>query len=213
MLLAIGLWLVVLPAGAQTTPDEVPLEDVLEVLVIDGELLAFDARNGGQRALPLRLAERVLWTGSRGQIGVALTDQRILAVSTGSAAWQIESRQRGEALPDRALLGDRVGLILTSVRAIGFNGGSGNLVESRLGLREQVLDARSGANVAVVVTDRRALGLSPLVGGFFETPILLEERIESLKAGANLASITTNRRVLIFRATTGSWEERVRPLD
>jgi hypothetical protein len=193
-------------------PDEVPLADLLEVLVLDRQLVAIDARGGGEKAAPLRLAERVSWTGARGKVGVALTDQRILAVAAGSAAWQEADRRREETLPSEALLGDRVALVVTSHRAIGFDGGSGNLVESRLGVRERVLAVRTGENVAVVVTDRRALGLSPSVGGFFEAKIRLEERLESVDAGANLATVTTDRRVLIFRAPSGSWEERRRTL-
>lgn len=193
-------------------PGELPLADVLEVLVLDRQLVAVDARGGGQRELPLRLEERVLWTGARGRVGVALTDQRVLAVSAGSAAWQQANRQREEQLPSDALLGDRVALIVTSQRVLGFDGESGNLVESRLGVRERVLALRAGENVAVAVTDRRALGLSPMVGGFFEAKLRLAERFESLTAAANLATVTTDRRVLIFRAPSGSWEERLRTL-
>jgi hypothetical protein len=211
IVLAASILLVTALASAQQ-PDEVPLGDVLEVLVLDRQLLAVDARGGGQRELPLRLEERVLWTGARGRVGVALTDQRVLAVAVGSGAWQQADRQRDEELPGDALLGDRVALVVTSRRVLGFEAGSGNLVESRLGVRERVLARRSGENVAVVVTDRRALGLSPMVGGFFEAKLSLVERFESLTAAANLATVTTDRRVLIFRAPSGSWEQRLRTL-
>lgn len=208
---AVSILLAAALAWAQR-PDEVPLADVLQVLVLDRQLVAIDARGGGQKEAPLRLEERVSWTGARGKVGVALTDQRILAVAAGSAAWQQADRRRAERLPSQAQLGDRVALVVTSHRAIGFDGGSGNLVESSLGVRERVRAARAGENVAVVVTDRRALGLSASVGGFFEAKLGVEERFESLEAGANLATLTTDRRVLIFRAPSGSWEERLRTL-
>ncbi len=212
--LAASILLILLTAAlaAAQRPDEVPLADVLEVLVLDRQLVAVDARGGGQRELALRLDERVLWTGARGRVGVALTDQRVLAVAVGSAAWQETDRQLGEELPADALLGDRVALVVTSRRILGFDGGSGNLVESRLGIRERVLALRAGENVAIAVTDRRALGLSPMVGGFFEAKLSLVERLESLTAAANLATVTTDRRVLIFRAPSGSWEQRLRTL-
>jgi hypothetical protein len=200
-----------LPAAAQS-PDETPLLDVLEVMVLDRNLVAIDAETGGQRTLPLRLDERVLWKGARGRVGVVFTDQRLAAVAVESAAWQQSGWHRGETLPERAVLGDRVALVITSDRAVGFNGATGNLLESRLGLNERVLSAHAGANVAVVVTDRRALGLSPLVGGFFSTKVFLEERLESVEAGGNLATVTTDRRVLVFRTPTGTWEERRRTL-
>jgi hypothetical protein len=212
-LVAVGCWLVSAQSAFGQLLDEIPLADTLEVLVLDRKLVAIDARHGGQREESLRLHEAVVWTGSRGDVGVVLTDERVLAVAGRSAAWQFEDFGREESAPERAVLGDRVALIVTSHRALGFNGGSGNLVESRLGIRENVIAQRAGENVAVVVTDRRALGLSPLVGGFFEAKILAAEKIESVTANANLATVTTNRRVLIFRATTGTWEERRRSLN
>ena len=47
-------------AGAQPR-DEVPLADVLEILELDRELLAVDARGGGETSIRLRLGERVRW--------------------------------------------------------------------------------------------------------------------------------------------------------
>jgi hypothetical protein len=207
----IAVWLLAGAASAQFR-DEIPLGDLLQVLVVDRQVLAVDARGGGQLALPLRLDEEVLWTGSRGKVGVALTDQRLLAAAVDSAAWQEEDLHRGEVWPAGVLLGDRVALLGTSRRLIGFDGGSGNLVETSLGLREQVWALRTGDNVAVAVTDRRALGLSPSAGGFFPISIQNEEQLESVEAGANLATVTTNRRLLIFRSPTGTWEERSRTL-
>jgi hypothetical protein len=193
-------------------PDEVPLADLLEILLLDRELIAIDARGGGQLVERLQLDETVLWLGSHGQVGVAVTTRRVLAAATGSAAWQEASYQQNERPPHAPLLGDRVALAVTNRRALGFDGGSGNLVEYRLGPNERALTSRAGENVGVIVTDRSALGLSPLAGGFFRAKLGVAERIESLSTGANVATLTTDRRVLIFRATTGTWEERARNL-
>jgi len=205
--------LVLLGSAAAAQPrDEVPLADVLQILELDRQLLAVDARGGGETVLRLRLAEQVLWKQAQGRVGFALTDQRILAVATGSAAWQELDLQNGEEVYGHAVLGDRVGLLVTSRRAIGFDAGSGNLLESPLGLRERVIDSAVGRNVAVLVTDRRALGMSPQVGGFFDVPIQLGESIERVEAESNVATITTDRRLLIFRTPTRTWEERRREL-
>jgi len=212
LLLAAVLCLTAAGAAAQVRLDDVPLADILDVVLVDRELLAFDARSGGQRSVRLRLDESVVWKGVRGQVGVVITNERVLAIAAGSAAWQTEDKHLEEVLPTYALLGDRVALIITSRRAIGFDGATGNLIETSLGIREKVLGIRTGENVAVVATDRRALGLSPQVGGFFPTKLQLAERVESLDTSANLATLTTNRRVLIFRAPFGSWEERRRRL-
>lgn len=198
-------------AAAQTlvpAPDQVPLEDLLEILLLERQVVAIDAEGGGQTTAELRLKERVTWSGTRGKVGVVLTDQRVLAVSTLSAAWQEADYQRRERPPQTATLGDRVALMVTSQRAIGYDGGSGNLVEYRFGPNEALHSYRVGSNVAVVVTDRKVLGLSPRAGGFFEAQLQLHEGVEKVEARANLATVTTGRRVLIFRAPTGSWSER-----
>ncbi len=210
LLLAIAA--VAAPARAQGVAGEVPLADLLEILVVDRELLAIDAAGGGQTATRLRLGETVLWKGARGKVGVIITDQRILAVATQSGFWQEIDYGRTEQRPESALLGERVALAITSERVLGFNGGSGNLAEYRLGPREQVIVARVGENVGVVVTDRKALGLSPFRGGFFAISLDLGDQIEAVTAESNLATLTAGRRVLIFRATTGTWEERSRDL-
>lgn len=199
-------------AGAQPTRGDVPLADVLEVMLIDRDLVAVDAEGGGQVSLRLELGENVLWREARGRVGVVLTDRRVLAVAAGSAAWQETRYRRSESPPKHALLGQRVALVATGDRAIGFNGETGNLLETDLGPRERLLRQRVGENVAVVVTDRRALGLSPFVGGFFPAKLDLGEVVESLEARSNVATLTTQRRVLVFRAPTGSWESRRREL-
>jgi hypothetical protein len=207
------VWLLSLGSLARAQiADEVPLVDVLEILELDRKLLAVDARTGGQLEISLRLSERVLWKTTRGRVGMVLTDQRVLATAVASGTWQQIELQIGEQVSGHARLGDRVGLLLTSRRAIGFDGESRNLLEASLGLRERVLAAAVGRNVAVVVTDRRALGLSPTVGGFFDTPVLLGETVERIEAESNLVTVTTARRLLIFRTPTGSWEIRLRDL-
>jgi hypothetical protein len=150
----------------------------------------------------------VLWSDSKGAVGVVMTDQRLLAVSEVSASWQETGWQRSEPPADFALLGGRVALVVTPKRAIGFDGGSGNLVESALGPRERVLAQRIDENVAVIVTDRRALGLSPFVGGFFSVVLDLGDPVREVEADANLVTITTDHRLLTFRAQTGGWSER-----
>jgi len=205
--------LLVLGSGASRPGallDSVPLADLLEILVDGRQVLAIDAETGGQLTKTLDLDETVVWSGSRGAVGLVLTDQRLLAAAVASGTWQEARYRRGEAPTGDPVLGDRVALVVTNRRVLGFDGGSRNLVESGLGLREKLIAIRAGENVGVVVTDRRALGLSPAVGGFFEVGIYAQERIGDVSARANLVTITTNRRILIFRTGTGTWEERLR---
>jgi hypothetical protein len=204
-----------LPASAQVppAPGEVPLADVLEIVQLEHELVALDAASGGQTTLALHLDETVLWLGSKGRVGVVLTDQRVLAVAVGSAAWQETRYRRSELPPASALLGDRVALVATAARAIGFDGGSGKLIEYDLGPNERLVDLRVAENVGLVVTDRVALGLSPNAGGFFESRLQPRERVARVDVRANLCTVTTDRRILIFRGPTASWSERRLDLD
>lgn len=192
---------------------QTPLSDILEIIVLPRSLLAVDATSGGELEAALELGEKVRWHATRGRVGAVVTDRRLLFVATNSAAWQVTRLGQGEDPPESVQLGDRVAALTTRRRALGFNGGSGNLVETSIGPREVVKEIVVGDNVAVILTDRRALGLSPFAGGFFTASILLGERIESVVAKANLATITTRRRLLIFRSGTGTWEERDRDLS
>jgi len=191
---------------------QVPLADLLEIIVLPRSLLAIDATGGGQLEQDLEIGEKVLWQATRGRVGAVITSRRLLLVATNSATWQQARFRQGEQPPASVLLGDRVALVTTAKRAFGFDGGSGNLVESSLGPREAVLESAVGENVGVILTDRRALGVSPFAGGFFPVRMNLGERIESFVAKANLVTLTTARRILIFRAPTGGWEERGRDL-
>jgi hypothetical protein len=186
----------------------VPLEDRLLLMVLPHSVISIDPVTGGERSVSLELGERVLAHRSDGRVGFALSDRRILAIAVGAGSFQVARFGRGESLVREPALGDRVALFVTSQRVIGFDGGSSNLVEVRLGVRERVLDTAIGDSVAIVATSRRALALSPFRGGFFEVPLGLDERRSSLTASGDLATLTTEERILIFRAAFGSWEER-----
>ena len=68
-------------AHSQLRADETPLEDVLELVHLERQILAIDALGGGETSVTLELGEQVLWSRSRGRVGVVLTDRRVLAVA------------------------------------------------------------------------------------------------------------------------------------
>jgi len=197
---------IAVPVRAQ--PGAVQLEDDLQIVVLPQRLLGIGSHGGGQREVALELGEKVLWQGVRGSVGMVLTDRRVLALSTASGSWQSERYRRTETVPDPPLLGGRVGILVLRTRFLGFDGGSGNLIESSIGPAEKVLDWGVSQNVAVAVTNRRVIGLSPFRGGFFERSVTPAERYQGLITVANSATVTTSRRLLIFRAPSGTWEER-----
>lgn len=198
--------------GAAYALEEHPLAPQLDVVVLPREVLAIDAEGGGQLAERLERGEQVLYAKQRGRVGVVVTDRRLLAVAARSGAWQEARYRSGEAPPADVALGDRVALVVTPLRAIGFDGKTGNLVQATIGPQERVLDSAVGQNVAAVVSDRRALGVSAHRGGFFEVRLRVGERAETLRALADTVTLHTGKRLLIFRGPTGSWEERRLPL-
>ena len=207
-LLALGM----VTAAAALAQNQSPLSPLLEVQVLGRELLAIDSEGGGQRSERLERGETVLYTRSQGRVGVVVTDRRLLAIATRSGSWQQARYRHGEPPPADVEIGDRVALALMKTRAVGFDGGSRNIVESSIGPRETVIDSAVGPNVVVVITDRRALGLSSDRGGFFEVPIRLGEQIQSLTAFANHATLQTSQRLLIFRGPAATWEEKRLPV-
>lgn len=198
-------------ANAQRTrADQVPLGELIEIVVMEDEILGVDAESGGSSVVRRRLGEPVLWTGVRGRVGVVITDQRVLAISPRTGGWQEAAYERGERPARYAELGDRVALIVMPGRVLGFLGTVGRWVQVRLGPQEDLRAQSVGANVAVVVTSRAAIGLSPEAGGFFSIRLQLRERIAEVSARSNLATVNTDQRVLVFRAPTGTWAERRR---
>lgn len=210
--LLVAALLVAGAAGAERrAPGETPLADVLQILLLERDVVAIDGLAGTELRQRLELGEEVLFAESRGRVGVVLTDRRVLAVAVRSGSWQEARLRRGEPPPSGAFLGERVALVVTPKRAIGFDGGSGNLVERSLGPRERVLAADASGAVGVIVTDRRALGVSPFAGGFFVAKLRLDESLEGLVATGNVATVRTTRRVLSFQAVTGAWVETSLP--
>ena len=201
-------------AHAQLTvgSSDAPLLDLIEISLLGRDLVAFDA-NGGEVRERLHLGEQVRWIDSRGALGMVLTDQRVLAVGTGSSAWQESRYERGELAPHAAQLGDRVALVTTSRRALGFNADTGELLEYRLGPQEVFHAAEVGEQVGVVVTNRNALGLSPLRDTFQAQDLQVHEKLEGVDARSALATVRTSQRMLVFRAQTGAWSERRREIN
>ncbi len=195
-------------AGQLTRPDQVPLGDLIEILVLENVFIAVDAEAGGTSTVERLIGERVLWTGTRGLVGVIVTDERVLAIATRSSSWQEVAYQPGEKPPNTAHLGDRVALVVLPQRTLGFVGPLSRFTEVRLGPQEDLQSLSVGANVAVVVTNRSALGLSPDAGGFFPIRLQLREKIEDVVTRTNVATIHTDQRVLVFRGPTGTWAER-----
>ena len=185
-----------------------PIETQVQWHVLARELIAIDGAGAGEHREPLGVGERVVQTWAEGEIGIALTERRLLAVSANTGGVHELRFLASERIVEGPLLGDRVALVVTTRRALGYDGGSGNWVEASLGPRERFVAAAAANHVAALATDRRALALSPTRGGFFETPLALDDAPISLGATGDLASLRTRTRLLIFRAGANRWSVR-----
>lgn len=188
-----------------------PLLDMIDVVVRRREVIAIDpARSGGTRRAALHVGEKVLWSGARGRVALVVTDRRLLGITTGNTGWQEVRLKVHESEPRAIAMGDRVLVVLTSLRALGLSAVGGGFTESLIGTTESPREVVAGENVAAVITDRRVVGLSGFFPGFAQTLIGVHEDVEFASTLPNFVSIGTESRMLVFRGTTGAWSaERV----
>jgi hypothetical protein len=192
-------------ARAQLAPSEVELEDMIAVVVIDRDLIAYDLGGTATPTVRLDIGEEVSWYRASGRVGMVMTDERVLAVSPGTGGWKAVRFGVHESAPSRGLIAKRVALVVTSRRILGFDSRSGAFIVQELGPNEEALHAKVGASTAVVVTNRTAYGLSPAVGSFYGQPMAIHERLEAVRIEDNVATLETSQRLLVFRAPTGIW--------
>lgn len=186
------------------------IEDLIEIEVIDHKVIAF--RDGKDPlSFQLRLTEKILWKGSKGNLGIVLTDTRFLAISMTSEGWHETSLRMNEAAKVNIELSMNIALIVTSERVIGFDCTTNNFVEQRLRL-EKLLANEANMYVAVVVSTDRAFGLAMGKNMFVEIPFEMNERFVSLVIQSRLATVRTTNRVLSFQASDSSWNEVDLPL-
>lgn len=200
----------VLPALADRFDERATL-DVLQIQLVGRDLYAIDGR-GGVLTERLEIGETLNWRGSRGRVGIVLTDRRFLGASSNSSRWQSERYLRTENPPAEALLGEQVAVIVSNKRILGLDANRGTFAVVGLGPLERIVATEVGANVAVVVTTRRALGIAPRLGGFVEIHLTPQEKAPQISVSGNVATVLTPRRLLTFRGPAGSWGERRRKL-
>jgi hypothetical protein len=218
--LALTALLCAWPAGAGYNDFE--SLDLLQIQFVGRDLYAINADGS---TLPERLenGEAVLWRRALGGVGVVLTDRRMLAASTDSSRWQSERFLQFERPHQRALLDERVAILLTDKRVLSLDCVYGTLAIERLSPNKRVVATELAEAVAVVATElaeavavvatnRRALGTAPRLRGFVAKNLTPREVPLSMSATGNLATVLTARRLLTFRGSAGAWGERRRKI-
>ena len=176
-------------------------------LLVHGRQL--HATNGSQiRSLRLISREQVLWIGSANRLSVAVTNKRIIAITTNWEDWRTRQFGVHESLPSSVLAGDDFVLVVTDDRILGISDHGGGFVEKRIGAYERVANAAIGEQVGVVLTDRRAIGFSSRLASLVEKRVGIHEDLFSARASFDFATVATSKRLLLSDAPSGSWRTR-----
>ena len=182
------------------------VEDLIDVIESGGKILAIIE---GRRTVPvnLRTDEEVLWSGSKGYLGAALTSQNLFAISTKSNAWQVFPLRIDESENAVTSLSSYIALLVTGDRAISFDAASSRFVEASLPIHDELLAAEADKYVAIVITSSRAFGFATKTSAFVEMFLRSQETIDSVKVTASKATVRTSGRLLTFNATESTWKE------
>lgn len=202
------------PAQAQIPlfADEIERLDVVSLEQDGRDVFAFNSVTGSRARVRLEADEVVLFNESRGRVAVVLTNYRALAVGAGGNFQEARYRL-AERAPEHAVVGERVALVATNRRALGFVGSLGGWIEESFTPAEDIEAIRAGAAVGVAATNRRILGLAPDVARFASLPLGVKESLESIEAEDTLAKLRTDRRILVFSGPRAVWTYRLRNLD
>ena len=201
VLLVLSLLLSALPARGGEE-----IENLVDIFESDRKLIAL-IEGRRQASIDLRRQEQVTWSGSRGELGAFLTDERLLVVSTLSSSWQESRLRRGEAHSGTALISPYLVLVVTPERAIGFDAASGKFSEARLSIHDEVHTVKVENYIALVITSGRAFGLSAKASGFSTIDFRRQEAINAVQTSASKAVIRTTDRILAFEASGSGWRE------
>ncbi|MCG8684550.1 MAG: hypothetical protein MI892_06725, partial [Desulfobacterales bacterium] len=114
------------------------IEDKIDVYESDGRVIAvIEGSNSVSRKL--RRNEAVFWQDARGYLGAFLTDARFLVISFTAASWQALPLRRDEADTADAFLSQRIALMVTAERIVGYDAAADRFIETRLPLREEMV--------------------------------------------------------------------------
>lgn len=182
------------------------IEDLIDIAESKGKIIAIIE---GRKTVTfnLRPDEKVLWSGSRGYLGVFLTDHHFLVISVSSGAWQALPLKLDESAKGLVRLSPFIALLVAKDRAVGFDATANRFVETHLPLDDELIAAEAEKYVAVVITSSRVFGLAVESSAFIENMLGIDEAIEAVKLTSSKATVRTSERLLSFEASGSTWKE------
>ena len=191
---------------AITANAEEEIEDLIDIFESEGKIIAVIE---GQKTVSfgLRPKEKILWSGSKGNLGTFITNYRFFVISSSTNAWKILALKSNEPENGVASLSPNIALLVTGVRAICFDAASNRFVEVQLPIHDELIVAEAEKNVAVVLTSSRLFGFASETQAFNEFQLRVRESIDTIKISSNKATVRTSERLLTFEATGSTWTE------
>jgi hypothetical protein len=199
------LLLLALPGSGAADPDDELDADVVSIVPLERRVLAVNPVTGPVAETALDLNESVLAFRTSGRLGVAVTNRRLLGITSRSAVWAELRLRVSEADHDPELVvEDRLALVRLPARVAGITSASPIWHHVELAGDERVLELVSAAQVAAIVTDRRAIGFAA-GSGFVAEPLGSTERLERSSADDRSIQLVTSSRVLVFQRGARRW--------
>jgi len=185
---------------------EEEIEDLIDIVESKSKIIAIIE---GRKTVTfdLRPNEKVLWSGSKGDLGAFLTDRHFFVISTSLNSWQALPLRLDESGKGVASLSPYIALLVTRDRAIGFDATSNRFIETQLPIHDELLAAEAERYVAVVITSSRAFGLAAESSAFTEINLRMRETIEAIKLTYSKATVRTSDRLLTFETSGSTWKE------
>jgi hypothetical protein len=182
-------------------------EDRVTLSHVDDRIFAVTAAGFAAVLAKLELGESVVALRSQGNVGVAVTTRRLLAVQARAANF-VEARYRVSETPPGEhdlQIRDRLIVVAFPARILAFTPPIAAWQEFGLGPGEKPIEVLAEENVAVIVTPRRAVAFSPLSSGFVPYALTPGENPERSTLGDDSVTLILPHRVLIFRAGDKQW--------
>ena len=185
---------------------EEEIEDLIDIVESNSKIIAIIE---GRRTITfsLRPQEKVIWSGSKGNLGVFLTDLHFFVISSSLDNWQALPLNIGESEKGVVSLSPNIALLATGDRAVGFEASTNRFIETQLPIHDELVTAKAERYVAVVITSSRAFGLALESSNFTEFAFRIGETIETIKLTNSKATVHTSDRLLTFENSAMTWKE------
>lgn len=185
------------------------VHDTIGIHQIEDELIGI-VQGRREYSVDLDHDEKIVWSGTKGEVGAVLTENRVLALTRVSRGWvELELRSRESGKPESITphISDYLVMVVTDRRIVGFDSRDGEWVQQFIPIHDQRVDSHINNYVAAVITSKRVFAWGWGRSGFKEKRLRRNENIQSVDTNPHTVTIGTDHRVLVFKSRAGGWRE------